>query len=61
MGFRQFLLRGLTKVTGEWTLVSIAYNLRRMHRLWLEKAAEAADRTIAGDKTAQGRLARATS
>lgn len=41
MGFRQFLLRGLEKVTGEWTLVSIAYNLRRLHRLWLEKAADA--------------------
>jgi len=33
MGFRQFLLRGLRKVTGEWSLVCLAYNLRRLHRL----------------------------
>jgi transposase len=33
MGFRQFLLRGLHKVTGEWNLVCLAYNLRRLHRL----------------------------
>ena len=33
MGFRQFLLRGLRKVTGEWTLVCLAYNFRRLHRL----------------------------
>jgi transposase len=30
MGFRQFSLRGLTKVTGEWTLVCLAWNLKRM-------------------------------
>ena len=33
MGFRQFLLRGLKKVTGEWDLVCIAYNLKRMYAL----------------------------
>jgi transposase len=33
MGFRQFLLRGLEKVTGEWNLVCLAYNLRRLHAL----------------------------
>ncbi|NBC27993.1 MAG: IS1182 family transposase [Bacteroidetes bacterium] len=33
MGFRQFLLRGLEKVTGEWNLVQCAYNLKRMHAL----------------------------
>ena len=26
IGFRQFLLRGLQKVTGEWRLVALAYN-----------------------------------
>lgn len=31
MGFRQFLLRGLEKVSGEWSLVATAYNLRRLH------------------------------
>jgi IS5 family transposase len=30
MGFRQFLLRGLDKVRGEWTLVCLAWNLKRM-------------------------------
>ena len=33
LGFRQFLLRGLKKVTGEWNLVCLAYNLRRLHTL----------------------------
>jgi hypothetical protein len=33
MGFRQFLLRGLRKVAGEWKLVQCAYNLKRMHTL----------------------------
>ncbi len=30
MGFRRFLLRGLNAVTGEWTLVCIAFNLKRL-------------------------------
>jgi transposase len=30
MGFRQFLLRGLANVTNEWTLVCLAWNLKRM-------------------------------
>lgn len=30
MGFRQFSLRGLSKVTGEWTLVCLAWNIKRM-------------------------------
>lgn len=30
LGFRQFSLRGLAKVTGEFTLVCLALNLRRM-------------------------------
>jgi transposase len=33
MGFRQFLLRGLQAVQGEWNLVCIAYNLRRLYVL----------------------------
>jgi len=33
MGFRQFLLRGLQSVLGEWDLVCIAYNLKRLHTL----------------------------
>ena len=30
MGFRQFLLRGLEKVKGEWTLACLAWNLKRL-------------------------------
>lgn len=33
MGFRQFSLRGLLAVAGEWTLVCLAYNLKRLHIL----------------------------
>jgi hypothetical protein len=33
LGFRQFLLRGLAAVEGEWALVCIGFNLKRMHRL----------------------------
>lgn len=35
MGFRQFLLRGLTKVGTEWQLICLAYNFRRLHNLQL--------------------------
>ena len=35
LGFRQFLLRGLEKVSLEWTLVCLAYNVRRLHTLGL--------------------------
>jgi transposase len=33
MGFRQFSLRGLLAAAGEWTLVCLAYNLKRLHTL----------------------------
>ena len=33
MGFRQFLLRGLEKVRGEWSLVTMAWNIKRMFAL----------------------------
>lgn len=33
MGFRQFLLRGFEAVQGEWDLVCIAWNLKRLHIL----------------------------
>ena len=35
MGFRQFLLRGHTKVTGEWQLLALAYNCKRLHNMQL--------------------------
>ncbi len=31
-GFRQFLLRGLTKVKGEWAMLCTAHNLLKLHR-----------------------------
>jgi hypothetical protein len=33
MGFRQFLLRGLENVRGEWSLVTMAWNVKRMFSL----------------------------
>jgi len=30
LGFRQFLLRGLERVRGEWSLVTMAWNIKRM-------------------------------
>ena len=36
MGFRRLLLRGLEKVSGEWELVRLAYNVKR---LWVLKTA----------------------
>jgi transposase len=32
-GFRQFLLRGMDAVAGEWSLVCIGWNLKRLHAL----------------------------
>jgi transposase len=47
MGFRRFSLRGLQKVSSEWELLCLAYNLKRLHRLkWAP----------AGPRTASGRL-----
>lgn len=33
MGFIRFRLRSITKATTEWTLIALAYNCRRIHRL----------------------------
>ena len=33
LGFRQFLLRGLDNVRGEWNLVTMAYNMKRLFAL----------------------------
>ena len=32
-GFRQFLLRGIVKVRGEWALVCLTHNILKLHRL----------------------------
>ena len=37
MGFRQFLLRGLAKVRAEWSLVTMAWNMKRMFALALSR------------------------
>jgi transposase len=37
LGFRQFSLRGLAAAAGEWALVCLAFNLKRMHTLWMAK------------------------
>ena len=33
LGFTRFMLRGHEKVEGEWQLVNLAYNCKRLHRL----------------------------
>jgi hypothetical protein len=33
LGFRQFSLRGLRAAAGEWCLVCLAFNLKRLHTL----------------------------
>ena len=33
-GARRFLLRGLSNVTAEWTLLVTAFNLRTLWRVW---------------------------
>ena len=35
-GFRQFLLRGIEKVRGEWSLVCLTHNILKLHRLCYE-------------------------
>jgi transposase len=35
-GFRQFLLRGLEKVQGEWSLVCLTHNILKLHRICYE-------------------------
>ena len=44
LGFRQFSLRGLDKVRGEWSLVTLAWNIKRMFAL--KAARQAADRAL---------------
>lgn len=37
LGFRQFSLRSLAAAAGEWCLVCLAFNLKRMHSLYQEQ------------------------
>ena len=38
LGFTRFSLRGRDKVAGEWDLVALAYNCKRLHKLQLAMA-----------------------
>lgn len=38
LGFRRFLLRGLPKVSLVWSLVTLADNLKRLHRLGIQRS-----------------------
>jgi transposase len=33
VGFRRFMMRGLAKARGEWTVICLAINLKRLHRI----------------------------
>lgn len=37
LGFRQFSLRGLAAAAGEWCLVCLAFNLKRLHVLYMQQ------------------------
>ena len=39
LGFRRFMLRGLGKVNLEWSLVSLAYNFKKLFALSVRAAA----------------------
>ena len=38
LGFRQFSLRGQEGAAGEWCLVCMAFNLKRLHRLTFSRS-----------------------
>ena len=38
LGFRHFSMRGLDKVAGEWNLMALAYNCKRLHKLKMAMA-----------------------
>jgi len=52
MGFRQFSLRGLDAVNGEWLLVCLAYNIKRLRTLWGGVVPAAAQTTDAARQAA---------
>ena len=37
-GVRRFLLRGIDNVAAEWTLLSTAFNLRTLWRIWRSRS-----------------------
>jgi hypothetical protein len=36
-GFRQFLLRGLEKVQGEWAVICLTHNILKLHRSAMDR------------------------
>jgi hypothetical protein len=38
IGFRQFSMRGLKKVSDEWTLATLAWNVKRMNVLGMAES-----------------------
>ena len=48
-GFRQFLLRGLEKVNGEWSLICTGHNLLKLFRSGADLSSEArVNRSVQG-------------
>jgi hypothetical protein len=37
MNIRQFLLRGVSNAQGEWSLICSAYNLKRLHSMFIQR------------------------
>jgi len=58
LGFRQFRLRGHVNVSGEWQLVALAYNCKRLCKLRKTAADGAASSAAAKTGTQRARLAR---
>ncbi len=54
MGFRRFSLRGLENVRGEWDLVCLALNARRLHVLRAAGGAKSSRRRASGARNAAG-------
>ena len=45
-GFRQFLLRGLEKVSGEWSLICTGHNLLKLFRFGVAQPRETTDQQV---------------
>ena len=58
-GFRQFLMRGLEKVQGEWSLICTGHNLLKLfrHGGWAGDHGRRPSRNLGGSSTMQRPLA----
>ena len=50
LGFTGFSLRGLDKVTGEWDLVALAHNCKRLHKLSLTARGAPGAHAVTGER-----------